>query len=455
MTKATILVVDDEPSVRFALAERLSEEEYCVLEAGSGQEALKQFDQGVDLALLDYRLPDTNGLSLLKRIRQQDPETVVILLTAVRDVASAVEAMKAGAFHYATKPFNLDEIVVLVDRALETTALHRELRTFRASQRDSYGFGRLVGTSPALVEVKRLLAKVAASPASTVLLTGETGTGKDLAAKAIHYASARANRPFMNITCSALPDTLLETELFGHERGAFTDARIQKRGLLESAHGGTVFLDEVGEMSPASQAKLLRFLEEKTFKRLGGSQDIHVDVRVIAATHQDLAQTAKTGAFREDLFYRLSVLPIYLPALRERDADIPLLLKYFADQFSVELKKTVHGIDDEVFAALGRYPWPGNVRELKNAVERAMLLFEGGRLALADFAMPLSGVTDPDDLDLPRRGVDLEQLERRFVRQALERTRWNRTKAATLLGLSREQIRYRIERFGLVRPEAD
>jgi transcriptional regulator with PAS, ATPase and Fis domain len=302
------------------------------------------------------------------------------------------------------------------------------------------------------MNVRALLKKIASSPASTVLLTGESGTGKDLAAKVIHYASDRAAKPFMNITCSALPEALLESELFGHERGAFTGADRQKRGLFETADGGTVFLDEVGEMVPALQAKLLRFLEEKAFKRVGGSVDIRVDVRVIAATNRKLEDEVRQGRFRDDLYYRLNVLPIALPALRERAKDIPLLLNYYVDAFNTEFKKRVQGIAPDALARLQTYGWPGNIRELRNAVERAMLLGEGKLLTAEDFPMTSDGRGRlTEGVDLPAKGIDLEQLERSLVVQALERSGWNQTRAAALLGLNRDQIRYRIEKFKLER----
>jgi transcriptional regulator with GAF, ATPase, and Fis domain len=281
------------------------------------------------------------------------------------------------------------------------------------------------------------------------LLTGESGTGKDLVAKVIHYTSARASRPFMNITCSALPEQLLESELFGHERGAFTDARMQKRGLLESADGGTVFLDEIGEMVPALQAKLLRFLEEKSFKRVGGATDIRVDVRVVAATNRDLEAEVEKGRFRSDLFYRLNVLPIRLPALREHADDVPTLVGFFIDNFNREFKKKILGVTPAAQAVLQGYGWPGNVRELRNVVERAMLLAEGERLEPRDFGALVSGRSSADLFDLPAAGVNLEELERSLVSQALKRSGGNQTKAAGLLGMNRDQIRYRIEKFGL------
>jgi two-component system response regulator AtoC len=450
MLAPTILVVDDEPLIRWSLTERLTAEGYRVLEAETAADALARQEEGVDLVLLDYRLPDGDGLSVLKRIKERDPETLVILLTAYSTVDRAVEAMKHGAYHYANKPFDLDEIALIVEKALETTRLRREVRALHATQAQPYSPDRMVGESPAVLAVKALLRKIAASPASTVLLTGESGTGKDLAAKVLHYNSGRAAKPFMNITCSALPDALLESELFGHERGAFTGADRQKRGLLEMADGGTVFLDEIGEMVPGLQAKLLRFLEEKAFKRVGGSDDIKVDVRVVGATNRNLQEEVRQGRFREDLFYRLNVLPIPLPPLRDRGEDIPLLVSFYVDAYNTEFKKRVRGVAPDTMRQLQGYGWPGNIRELRNAIERAMLLTERDTLTADDFPLGVGGVLRlGDPVELPAEGIDLEQLERSLVIQALERTGWNQTKAAVLLGVNRDQIRYRIEKFHL------
>jgi len=429
--------------------ERLKSEGYRVLEAETGRQALDQLSEGVDLVLLDYKLPDTDGVTVLRKIKDFDQDILAIMLTAFATVDTAVEAMKIGAYHFANKPFNLEDVVATVGRALETTRLRREVRLLRANEARPYSLNRIVGASDTMATLRSLVAKIAASPASTVLLTGESGTGKDLVAKVLHYSSDRASRPFMNITCSALPEALLESELFGHERGAFTDARAQKRGLLETADGGTVFLDEIAEMVPALQAKLLRFLEEKAFKRVGGATDLQVDVRVIASTNRNLEEEVAKERFRSDLFYRLNVLPIALPPLRAHVEDIPVLVAFFIDGFNREFRKNVLGATTASQRLLQNYGWPGNVRELRNVIERAMLLCEGDRLEPEDFAALRMSATTEEGFELPAKGLDLEQLERNFVMQALKRSVGNQTKAAALLGLNRDQIRYRIEKFGL------
>ncbi len=450
---ASVLVVDDEDLIRWSLREALEAAGYRVVCASDGGEGVARFEEGVDAVLLDYRLPDVDGLTLLRRMRAIDPDVPVMLLTAFSSVERAVDAMRLGAFDFIAKPFDIDHVVAVTAKALETTALRREVRAMRARQASS--LDSIVGESPAIVELKRVLAKFARSSASTILITGESGTGKDLAARAVHGASPRADGPFQNITCSALPGALLESELFGHERGAFTDAHAQKRGLLELADKGTVFLDEIGEMAPTLQAKLLRFLEERAFRRVGGTTELRPDVRVIAATHRDLAEMVREGTFREDLFYRLSVLHVHIPPLRERTGDVPLLARSFVEHFARDLGAPVTGISPAAIERLGAYDWPGNVRELRNAVERAVLLAEQATLEPDDFGGLGAGAAAPAatrgaaGFRLPPEGLSLVDLEEDLVRQALERTRGNRTRAARLLGVNRDQIRYRIEKFGL------
>jgi DNA-binding NtrC family response regulator len=450
MKHANILIVDDESLVRWSLKQRLAAQGYDITEAGSAAEALRQPVSDTDLVLLDFKLPDGDGLEVLRQIKERSPDTLVIMMTGFSTVENAVEAMKRGAYHYINKPFNLDEVILLVEKALETSQLRREVRALRTNQGKEFGFASIIGDSAAMKTAKALMAKVAASPASTVLLTGETGTGKDLAAKAIHYNSGRVGRQFVNITCSALPEQLLESELFGHERGAFTDARQQKRGLFETADGGTLFLDEIGEMTLALQSKLLRFLEEKAFKRVGGLTDVRVDVRVIAATNRDLEEEVKAGKFREDLYYRLQVMPIMLPPLRARQGDVPLLAAFFIDRFNTEFRKKVRGLSPAAAQLLEQHGWPGNVRELRNALERAMLLAEGDRLEASDLTTLSRGVS-PVQFKLPPEGVNIEEVERQLLVQALERSKGNQTQAAQLLGINRDQVRYRIEKFGLAK----
>ncbi len=414
---------------------------------------MKRADEGVDLILLDYKLPDGDGLTVLKHVKENAPDTLVIMLTAHASVGMAVEAMQHGAYHYLNKPFNLDEVALLVEKALETTSLRREVRTLRASQAQPYSLDRIIGTSDSVVALRALLRKIAAGPGSTVLLTGESGTGKDLAAKVIHYNSPRAARPFMNITCSALPETLLESELFGHERGAFTGADRQKRGLLETADGGTVFLDEIGEMVPALQAKLLRFLEEKTLRRVGGSVDIRVDVRMVAATNRTLEDEVKQGRFRTGPLLspqcRADCDSATTTARRRYPVARPLLrgqLQHGVPQAHQARDARGNGAPEAILLAR-QYQRAEKRRGTGDAACRRR---RARRRALSSSAESTPALTEA--VELPVNGISLEDLERSLVVQALERCGWNQTRAATLLGLNRDQIRYRIEKFALERP---
>ncbi len=454
-----ILVVDDEKLIRWSLKERLTREGFSVAEAEDGKSATAALDRELpDLVLLDMRLPDTDGLAILKSIQERSPEIPVLIVTAYSTVDTAVEAMKLGAYDYVAKPFNMDELAITVKRALEASRLRRELGDRVRDQKDQFGAHNLIGESRPMQEIAALIRKVSQSQASTILIRGESGSGKDVIAKAIHYESARADKPFMNITCTALQDTLLESELFGHEKGSFTDAKSQKKGLFELAHGGTVFLDEIGDMSPALQAKLLRVLEEKAFRRIGGTQDLKVDVRVIAATNRHLEKAIEEKMFREDLYYRLNIITIDVPPLRDRREDVPLLVQHFLKRFSREFRKAVVDIDGEALAKLMAYEWPGNVRELRNAVERAVLLGSGTIVTAEDVALgrtPAPGEREKRLFSLPSKGIRFEDLEKEVVAQALERTGGNQTKAGELLGMTRDQIHYRMEKFGLLKPNGE
>jgi len=451
MSGERILIVDDERLIRYSLSERLKKEGFVCEEAVDGTSAVGRLAEGdIDLVLLDYRLPDTDGLTVLRRIVEELPETPVILMTAYSTVEHAVEAMKLGAFHYLNKPFNMDEVVLLTRKALETTRLKGEVRRMRSHERDAAGTRRVIGESPAMKEVLRILEKVIPSNA-TVLLQGESGTGKDLMARFIHYRSERAEAPFMTVTCSTLPEMLLESELFGHERGAFTDARFQKKGLFELAHLGTLFLDEIGDLPVNLQSKLLRFLEERTFKRVGGTRDIRVDVRIVAATNRDLERGVREGRFREDLYFRIKVIPIYLPPLRERQEDLPLLATHLIEQLNREFKRKVLGVSPEAMKKLAEYTWPGNVRELRNVLERAMILGVDEWLREPDFLLEGERrAAAGEAFQLPPGGVNFEEVERNLVEQALKRARGNQSNAARLLGMTRDQIRYRMEKFQLL-----
>ena len=456
MRKHKILVVDDEHLIRWSLEQNLKKQGYEVLTAGSGEDALRLLREEMpDLILLDIQLPGINGMEVLEKIKEMDEEVIVIMVTALGVLETAVKAMRLGAYDYLNKPFNLDELAIVIKKALETGELKREVAHLRSEQTRKYGISNIIGESRHMKNVLSMVEKIARSDASTVLIQGESGTGKELIAKAIHYESSRADKPFMAINCAAVPETLLESELMGHEKGAFTDARNQKKGLFEMADGGTVFLDEIGDMEPGMQAKLLRVLEERSFRRVGGTKDIQVDVRIVSATNQDLIKGMEAKTFRSDLYYRIQVIPIFLPPLRERKEDILPLANHFIAHFNREFGKGVKGISKMAEKFILEYNWPGNIRELKNIIERAIILENEDTLLLEHLPQELvaktgGGGAGPLSFRIPPEGVDIEDIERELIRQALEISEGNQSKAAKKLNLGIDAFRYRMKKFGFL-----
>jgi len=452
MAKPTILVVDDEKLIRVWLEAHLGDAGYGVELAETAAEARERFQRAPpDAALLDLRLPDGNGMDLLREFLEADDQLVAIILTAHGDINTAVEAVKLGAYHFLEKPPKLEDLQLVLEKALETRTLKRTVSALRRQAGWQFAGVEIVGRSDAMSRIVGLVEKVAASEGTTVLVRGESGVGKEVVARAIHARSVRAESPFLEINCTALPETLLESELFGHEKGAFTDARERKQGLLELADQGTVLLDEIGDLPPGAQAKLLRFLESRTFKRIGGVRDIAVDVRIVASTNRDLDAAVRDGSFRRDLFYRLNVVPITIPPLRERPEDVAPLAAFFLERMTTQLRRPARGIAREALQMLERYAWPGNVRELRNVIERAVILEEGSEILpehLPDELRLGSSAADMGPgLQLPPGGVDLEELEKDLIRQALAQAGGNKTRAAGLLGLSRDTLRYRLEKY--------
>ncbi|MBM3888243.1 MAG: sigma-54-dependent Fis family transcriptional regulator, partial [Verrucomicrobia bacterium] len=419
----------------------------------SGEEGLERLKQdGHDVVLLDLRMPGMDGVQVLQEIKKLDRDIAVIVITADAAIARAVECIRHGAHNYLCKPFEFEEVCVALEKACEELKLRREVTRLHGQQHTRFDVANLVGGSAAMRAVRELIGRIAQSDATTVLIEGENGTGKELAARAIHFNSARADQPLLDINCSAVPENLFESELFGHERGAFTDARTTKKGLLEMADGGTLLLDEVGDMKPALQAKLLRVLETRTFRRVGGTQDISVDVRVIALTNKDMATAVSRGEFRQDLYYRLKVIAVKMPALRERPEDAVMLAEHFLQRFAAEFKKAAKRLSDEAKQVLAGYRWPGNVRELRNAIERIVIL-EPDEVVLPKHLPPEirlgTGLPGKAVVELPPEGLTLDQVERELVRQAMERAGGNQTQAAALLGIERDALRRRLQKYNL------
>ncbi|HEY7801658.1 MAG TPA: sigma-54 dependent transcriptional regulator, partial [Dehalococcoidia bacterium] len=442
---ARILIVDDERSMRELLGIVLRREGYDVIVAECGRDAVMLLEQQpIDLLISDIKMPDVSGVDVLRAAKRVDQDIIGIMVTAFASTDSAVDALRMGAYDYLSKPFDVDELKLVVRHALEKRQLQQENVLLKRALQSTHRFADIVGRSEPMLEVFKLIETVAPTN-STILITGESGTGKELAARAIHVHSLRRDRPFVAINCGALPETLLESELFGHMRGAFTGAALNKKGLLEVAERGTIFLDEIGEMSPMMQVKLLRVLQERRFRRLGGTEEVEADIRVIAATNQDLAHMVAEGKFREDLFYRINVIPVHLPPLRERREDIPLLAEHFLEKYREQMGKAIAGITQDACALLETYHWPGNIRELENVLERAVALETTPAILPESLPPHIRGeavveVAGGRSLALPASGFDLEehvqQIERDYIAQALQRAGGVQVKAAELLGMS-------------------
>src|SRR5580765_1421240 len=449
-----ILIADDHDSLRRGLAQAIAEAGHEVEEAPNGNAAIEKLHEGFfDVVVSDLKMGGSSGLEVLKTAKQLHPSTAVILMTAFGSVSTAVEAIKAGAFDYVQKPFEIEEMEVKIEKALEMRRMQHQIDYLRHAQGDIYDFERIIGSSGALEKVLAVVRKVAKSN-TTVLVRGETGTGKELIAGAIHHNSHRAARNFIKVNCAALQENLLESELFGHEKGAFTGADKQRIGRFEQADGGTLFLDEIGDMSANTQAKILRVLQEHEFERLGGTRTLRVDVRLIAATNRNLPQMVASGHFREDLYYRLNVVSIEMPPLRERKEDVQQLAMFFLRRFAGELKKRVDGLAPDALKLLMRYNWPGNIRELENSIERAVLLAENPMvnstdLRLGELTTSSSGSDGSPVVKIPPTGIALEEIERQAIIEALKMSNWVQKDAAELLAISPRVMNYKIKTLGI------
>jgi DNA-binding NtrC family response regulator len=449
--RPTVLVVDDDAGLRESF-HLILEDEYDVIDVADGRQALEVVRASqIDVVLLDIRLPEMDGIEVLERIKQIDEQVEIILVTAVKTVRTAVGAMKLGAFDYVTKPFDEEELLATIHRALQKRSLEREVVYLRTELERRTGLEDIVGRHPEMQKLFRAIAQVAATT-STVLITGESGTGKELVARAIHRMGPRRDKPFVAVNPAAISESLIESELFGHEKGAFTGAYQRRLGRFELAQGGTLFLDEIGSLKPEMQAKLLRVLQERELERVGGTRTIRLDVRIVAATHVDLRQAVEREAFRADLYYRLNVMPLTVPSLRERSSDVPLLVERFVQRYNQELGRRIDGMTPEALAALQEYPWPGNVRELQNVIERSVALVESGWIGLNDL---------PTDVLLPDHRVRVKQaenlplktatdeFERQIVMRVLERVQWNRSEASRILGIHRNSLKMKLKRWGV------
>jgi two-component system, NtrC family, response regulator AtoC len=452
-----ILIIEDERLLCKQLHKALTQEGYSVITSFEGTEGLEiAKKENPDLVLLDLKLPDRNGLEVLKTFTSFEQSPTTIMMTAHGSVEVAVSAIRDGAYDFIEKPFPLDKLKVMVRNALRTTELRNSLSAVAHRAQEKYGFDSLIGVSEPVQEILYLFKRLTETNPKTILISGESGTGKGLAAKILHFNGLRNEKPFIEMNCAAIPETLLESELFGHEAGAFTDAKKLKKGILEQADGGTVFLDEIGDMSLSLQAKLVKAVEERSFRRLGGNRDIKVDICVVAATNQDMKALVKSGNFREDLYHRLNVITFEMPALRDRMDDIMLLTEHFISYFNVDLNKNIKDIPEDIKRAFHQYNWPGNVRELRSTLERAILLSEDSVLNSKyikleyDDSLNVQNSDDKMVIDIPLDDASLYKIEKKVITKALELNDWNQTKTADMLGITREVLRYRMKKWGLL-----
>ncbi|RKY81136.1 sigma-54-dependent Fis family transcriptional regulator [candidate division KSB1 bacterium] len=450
MENIRILIIEDNEDLSFTIENVLKKSKYKVKRVSTGEEGISIIKKElIDLVLLDINLPKMNGIKVLRNIKEINPDILVIMMTAITDAKPAIDAMKIGAYDYLMKPFELDELKIVVKKALETHELKREVDRLKRQHEIDHPTNKIFGDSQYLQKIREIIAIIASTPRTSVLILGESGTGKELVANAIHYSSARKDGPFIKINCSAIPDNLIESELFGHEKGAFTDAKNMKKGLFELANGGTLFLDELSSMKLSLQPKILRVLETQSFRRIGGVNDINIDVRVIAATNQDLAELVKNGEFRDDLYYRLKVMEITIPPLRERKEDIDILKKIFLDQYNKEFNKSIKGFAPETDNLIYNYSWPGNVRELKNVIERAVILCNDEMLLPEHMPLELKELnTDIPASQSPGLGmVSLEDAEKHHILNVLELVNGNKSKAARVLKISRSTLREKLKNY--------
>lgn len=471
MKQLKILIIEDEKLIRWSLEKHLGTKGYKVFTAETGEEGVKAFElHQPDIVFTDNKLPKMQGLEVIQRIKSMDEESPIVFMTAFGSIDTAVRAMKAGASEYINKPFSFDEIEVILGNIKQKLAITKEVQLLRRQQKEAVTFDHIIGESPVLKQIIQLSKKIAKTQATTILLLGESGTGKDLFARAIHHESSQNVKPFVTINCSSLPETLLESELFGYEKGAFTDAKQQKKGLFEIADGGTVFLDEIGEVNMSTQIKLLSVLENRVIRRVGGTASIPVEIRIIAATNKDLKKAVEEKLFREDLYYRLKVFQITLPPLREHKEDIPLIADYFIKYYNNQFKKNITSVHKTAIALLKKYDWPGNIRELRNVIERAVILETMDTLQteslpreivhlddklnvaaaeMAESHFPGIKKLSPGEIEIPEEGISLFGLEKQVIKQVLDRTENNQTKAAQLLKISRDTLRYKIKKYRL------